>query len=245
MPAQPQEKNIDDLLSQQHGNDESRVQSELRKEQMKAKKQKAVSPVLHDPPQHEQSSDEQSGERKNTAEQSESQSQQPDEEKKEKKLRLLQTRKRWKAMEELKKLEAKLNKLKKLTDKYKSTNFLFLLLLAAFVDMAAVPITFFWGTGLLIPIALVLMLIKQMICLFIWIKIHKIKTIQKTDDGLLWTLIALAIESIPFISALPATIARVFKARNSARTKFKKRQTEIKRIQKKMNKINKTIELNI
>lgn len=236
----PQPLNIEQLLQ---GDDESNMQNKLNRERMQAKKNKTpkrVSSVLGNIPSQNANSENPQGGQSNgqqSADQSAPKDQQGGKEEKTKKLGLFQFRKRQKAMQELKKLDAELNKLEKLTDKYKSTNFILLAFLASFVDMADLPISLFWATVILIPVAIILWVMKELACLFIWIKIHKIKTDQKTNDGFVWTLLAFAIESIPGVSTLPATIARVFKARNSAKAAFEKHKDEIKKIEEKMSKL--------
>lgn len=245
MPVQPQEKNIDDLRSQQQGNDESRMQrtqsSELRIAQTEARRKQKISSVLGDIPQgvanSEQSTDEQSGNPDQNAQQTGSQNQQPDKEEKTKKLGLFQFRKQQKVMEEIRKLQKEMDKLKKLTDKYKSTNFFFLALLAGFIEMADLLINLFWATIILIPVAIILWVMKELACLFIFIKIHKIKNEQKTKDAWWWSLIASVVGLIPGINILPETLVRVRQARNSAKAAFEKHKDEIKKIEEKMSKL--------
>ncbi|MFH1564227.1 MAG: hypothetical protein ABIC82_00005 [bacterium] len=240
MPAQPQEKNIDDLLSQQHGNDESRVQSELRREQVKAKKQKAVSPVLGDIPQGASNS-KQSADRQTNGEQPRADNRQKGEtqedEEKVNKIPLWQIRKRKRTIKKLRELGKELNKLKKLIGKYKSTNFFFLALLACFIEMADLPIAFLWATVVLSPIAICIGILKGSASLFIYIKIYNIKNEQKTKDAWWWSLIAFVVGLIPCINVLPETLVRVRQAHNSAKAAFEKHKDEIKKIEKEMSKL--------
>jgi hypothetical protein len=240
-----QNLNIDDLLQDQ------KKQNELRQVKTKAKRAKQTARILPFSPKNAESNKTQSSSYADTPATSapnvqqnttaENQAQPTDKEEKTKKLRLWQIRKRQKAIGEIKKLDAKLKKLEKLTGKYKSTNWLFLALLAGFIELADLPINFFWGTTVLIPLALFMTAIKQITCLFIWIKIHKIKSDQKTNDQWWWTLIAIIIGIIPGINALPETFVRVKKAHNAAKAAFEEHESEIKKTQKEMGKLMKQL----
>lgn len=236
----PQPLNIEQLLQ---GDDESNMQNKLNRERMQAKKNKTpkrVSSVLGNIPSQNANSENPQGGQSNgqqSADQSAPKDQQGGKEEKVKRLGMFQFRKRQKAMKELRKLEKELDKLEKLAGKYKNTNFILWLLLAAFVDIAALPINLFWASIVLIPVAIVLMALQQMAYILILIKINKIKTDQKTKDGFVWKMIAFVIKMIPGVSCLPATMASVYKARNSAKAQFEKHKDEIKKIQKEMDKL--------
>lgn len=237
--------NIDDLLAEQ------KTKSKLRREQIKSKRQKTPARVLPFPSQSPTNSQTQT-EQTNTP-QTNQYAQQPEiaaenqpqqineEEEKIKKLRPWQIRKRRKVIRELKKLDAKLKKLEKLTKKYESTNWFFLALLAGFVEIADLLINALWATVLLIPVALFLTVAKAMAQLFIFIKIHKIKNDQKTNDQWWWSLAAFIVGLIPGINTLPETILRVKKAHNSAKSTFEKHKDEIKKTQKEMGKLMKQL----
>ncbi len=243
--SQQEELRIEDLLSQQNENntreiDETKKRSELLREKMK-NKQRMISPALPNLPANaansEQPADEQSEENQSsegkTVKQSEEVSRQETRSKEEEKK--IDKKSGQEIIKKIRELDKNLDKLEKLNGKYKATHFIFLTFLAAFIDSSDLLIDFCWATGLLIPVALSLMLIKQMSCAFIWIKINKISKEQETGETIVVTLAALIIEIIPFVEELPATIVRVLKAWNAARKKFEEREGEIKDMQKERN----------
>lgn len=257
MPAQTQELNINDLLAQS-GNDGTKKRSKLLRDQMRAKQRinspapalrdlptqsanKEISPVLRDLPQHaantEQPSGEQANEEGNLGAANKQDEQAQGGEKKEDKIGMLQFKKRKNAIKELRKFDKELKKLEKLNDKYKSTNFFFLAILACFIEIIDIPINFCWYTIVLIPVGVILTIMNWMASLFIYIKIHKIKNEQKTKDAWWWTLFALVFKIIPVLNLLPETLERVHIAHNAAKAEFEKREGEIKKIEEKMNKL--------
>ncbi|MFH1187979.1 MAG: hypothetical protein V1688_03925 [bacterium] len=242
MPAQPQQElNIDDLRSQQRGNDESSMQDELNKKRMRAKqtkKPKTPSSVLGNLPARAASNENPQDEKDENQEQPDQQNQQPgSKEEKVKKLWPWQVGKKKELMKEYRELEKELDKLYKLTCKYKSTNFFFLALLACFIEMADLLFTCFWVTVVLAPIAICIGMLKGSASLFIYIKIYNIKNEQKTKDAWWWSLIAFIVGLIPGVNVLPEGVLRVRQARNSAKAQFEKHKDEIKKIQKKMDKL--------